>query len=142
MNTPSTLFCIDSTNVLVANLKPLYWLTQALRFYHYLCSFWEPACLLNAMLMRPKKTETAVHGCEQSGSLFLCYFKGGKARYRRGHSVQYSGFKLATSTFVLSILELIFIATSHKHCPFTITLKTRLMKMFSAFARRKIMGRK
>ena len=29
----------------------------------------------------------------------------GKARYQRGHSAQYNGFKLATSTFVLSILE-------------------------------------
>ena len=29
--------------------------------------------------------------------------------------------KLATSTFVLFILEFIFIATSHKHCAFTIT---------------------
>ena len=27
----------------------------------------------------------------------------GKARYQRGHSAQYSGFKLANSTFVLSI---------------------------------------
>ena len=44
---------------------------------------------------------------------------GFKAPYQRGHSAQYSSFKLATSTFVLSILE--FIATSHKHCSFTIT---------------------
>ena len=29
----------------------------------------------------------------------------GKARYQRGHSAQYSGFKLATSTFVLSVLD-------------------------------------
>ena len=35
-------------------------------------------------------------------------------------SSSYSGFKLATSTFVLSILEFIFIVTSHKHCAFTI----------------------
>ena len=47
--------------------------------------------------------------------IFLC-----KARYQRGHSAQYSGFKLAISTFMLSILEFIFIATSHKHCAFTI----------------------
>ena len=33
----------------------------------------------------------------------------------------YRGFKLATRTFVLSILEFIFIATSHQHCAFTIT---------------------
>ena len=32
-----------------------------------------------------------------------------------------SGFKLVTSTFVLSILEFIFKATSNKHCAFTIT---------------------
>ena len=38
------------------------------------------------------------------------------------HSAQYSGFKLATSTFVLSILEFIFIATFHKHCVFTLTV--------------------
>ena len=44
----------------------------------------------------------------------------GKARYQRGHSAQYNGFKLATSTFVLSILEFIFTAASHKHCAFTI----------------------
>ena len=41
--------------------------------------------------------------------------------YQRGHGVKYSDFKLATSTSVLSILEFIFIATSHKHCAFTIT---------------------
>ena len=40
---------VDCTNVLVANLKP--------------ASF--------AMLMRPKKAETAVHGCYQSGSLIF-----------------------------------------------------------------------
>ena len=44
----------------------------------------------------------------------------GKARYQLGHIAQYSGFKLATSTFVLSILQFIFIAASHKHCAFTI----------------------
>ena len=32
----------------------------------------------------------------------------GKARYQRGYSAQYSGFKLATSTFVLSILVYIW----------------------------------
>ena len=32
-----------------------------------------------------------------------------KARYQRGHSAQYSGFKVATSMFVLFILELVFI---------------------------------
>ena len=44
--------------------------------------------------------------------------KGG-GRYQRSHSAHYRGFKLATNTFVLSILEFIFIATSHKHCTFT-----------------------
>ena len=38
---------------------------------------------------------------------------------------QISGFKLATSTFLLSILELHFIATSHKHCAFTINYKRK-----------------
>ena len=32
----------------------------------------------------------------------------------------YSGFKLAISTFVLSFVEFIFIAISHKQCAFTI----------------------
>ena len=40
--------------------------------------------------------------------------------YQHGQSVQYSGFKLAICLFVQSILEFIFIATSHKHCTFTI----------------------
>ena len=35
-----------------------------------------------------------------------------------GHCGQYSGFKLVTSTVVLSILEFIFIATSHKQLRF------------------------
>mgnify|MGYP001793933925 CR=1 FL=1 len=30
----------------------------------------------------------------------------GKAHYQLGHSAQYSRFKLATSTFVLSILDI------------------------------------
>ena len=42
----------------------------------------------------------------------------GKARYKRGHNAQYSGFKLATCTFVLFILEFFFIATSHEHLRF------------------------
>ena len=42
-----------------------------------------------------------------------------KAYYQRGHKVHYSGFKLATSTFVLSILMFILIATSHSYCAFT-----------------------
>ena len=36
------------------------------------------------------------------------------------HSAQYSGFKLASSMFVLSTLEFIFIATSNKNCAFNI----------------------
>ena len=40
---------IDSTNVLVANFKPLYWARLA-TFANY------------AMLTRPKKAETAVQG--------------------------------------------------------------------------------
>ena len=32
-------------------------------------------------------------------------------------------FSLATCTFVISILEFIFIATSHKHCAFTLLKK-------------------
>ena len=30
--------------------------------------------------------------------------KRGKARYKRGRGAQYSGFKLVTSTFVLSVI--------------------------------------
>ena len=46
----------------------------------------------------------------------------GKARYQRGHSTQYSDFKLAVLEYLwqLPILEF-FTATSHKHCAFTIT---------------------
>ena len=52
----------DNSNVLVAILKPLYsHIPQALRFYHYLCSFWEHE--LVCWLMRPKKVETAVQDC-------------------------------------------------------------------------------
>ena len=40
----------------------------------------------------------------------------GKVCYHCDHSTHYSGFKLATSNFVLSILEFIFKVTSHKHC--------------------------
>ena len=47
--------------------------------------------------------------------------KSSKTRYQRSDSAQYSGFKLAASTFLLSILEFIFTATSHKHYAFTIT---------------------
>ena len=39
----------------------------------------------------------------------------GKACYQREHNAQNSGFNLATSKFVLSILVFIFIATFHKH---------------------------
>ena len=53
---------------------------------------------------------------------FIVFWRN-KAYYQRGHSAQYSGVKLATSTFVLSILELIFTDTSNKHCAFTITVK-------------------
>ena len=46
-----------------------------------------------------------------------------------------SGFKLATSTFVLSILEFIFIPTSHKHCAFTIIFTYVHFGNLSLFAR-------
>ena len=60
----------------------------------------------------------------------------GKAHYKCGHSAQYSGLKLATSTFVLSLPEFILklhptsIALLHDlekllHC-FIITVKPRL----------------
>ena len=49
----------------------------------------------------------------------------GNARYQRGHRAQYSGFKLATSTFVLSILEFIFVATSHKHCALQLLMEIK-----------------
>ena len=38
-------------------------------------------------------------------TLFYGGFDWGKAHYQCGHSAQYSGFKLAASMFVLSILE-------------------------------------
>ena len=44
------------------------------------------------------------------------YFYGrfrGKARYQRGHSGLYRGFKLATNTFVLSALDVYL----HSHIP-------------------------
>ena len=31
----------------------------------------------------------------------------GKARYKRGHSTRYRGFKLTTITFVLSVLDVV-----------------------------------
>ena len=49
-------------------------------------------------------------------TIFVVHLRG-KACYKRGHSAQYSGFQLATSTFVLSILDIDFY--SHKHCAFT-----------------------
>ena len=55
-----------------------------------------------------------------SVTIFMVVLRG-KAHYQRGHSAQYSGFKLATSTIVLSILKFVFIASSHKHYAFTIT---------------------
>ena len=65
------------------------------------------------MLMGPKKAKTA------------------------GHSAQYSGFKLATtcSMVVLSILEFIFIATSHKHSTFSITyVRFGNLSLFASYA--------
>ena len=53
----------------------------------------------------------------------------------RKKRAQYSGFKLATSTFVLSMLEFIFIATSHKHCTFTITYaRFGNLSLFASYA--------
>ena len=73
---------IGSTNVLVANIKPLYW------------TLW-PGWV----------------------------------------SAQYSYFKIATSTFVLPILEFIFIATSHKHFTFTIThVSFGNLRLFASYA--------
>ena len=67
---------------------------------------------------------------------FLPWFTGrGKAHYQRGHSAQYSGFHLDTSTFLLSILVFIFIATSHKHCTFTITyFRFENLSLFASYA--------
>ena len=39
-----------------------------------------------AMVMRPKQAETAVHGCQQSGSLFFLVDLRVNARYQCGHS--------------------------------------------------------
>ena len=57
------------------------------------------------MLMRPKNTETAVHHMDASNQAY--YFMvdlRGKARKQRSHGAHYRSFKLAASTFVLSIL--------------------------------------
>ena len=58
------------------------------------------------MLMRPKQLSMAA---SNQAHYFLMLDLRGKARYQRGHSAQCSGIKLATSTFVLSILEFIFL---------------------------------
>ena len=42
-----------------------------------------------------------------------------KARYRRSLSAYFSGFKLASSTHMLSILGVCLKATSHKHSTLT-----------------------
>ena len=42
----------------------------------------------------------------KSDSLFFMVVEMGKACYQCGHNAQYSGFKLATSTFVLSTVYL------------------------------------
>ena len=61
---------------------------QALRFYYILCSFWEPESLFASytILMRPKKAETAVHGCWQSGILRFMVDLRVNASYQHGHS--------------------------------------------------------
>ena len=51
----------------------------------------------------PKQLSMAA---SESGSLIFKVVLRGKARYQPGHSAQYSGFKLAGSTFASSILEL------------------------------------
>ena len=53
-----------------------------------------------AMLMRCNLLSMAASN--QAHYIFVSL--KGKARYQRGHSAQYSGFKFATSTFVLSVL--------------------------------------
>ena len=54
---------------------------------------------------------------------------------QRGYIAQYSGFKLVISTFVLSILEFMFIATSYKHCAFTITyVRFGNLSLFASYA--------
>ena len=63
----------------------------------------------------------------------------GKSHYQRGYNAQHSGFKLATSTFVVSIL----IATSHKHCAFTITYCSwrcaRFLKFVNDFEKKSLL---
>ena len=79
-----------------------------------------------AMLMRPKKAETAVRGCKHSGSLFFMLVFMGKARYQRCHSAKLSSFKLATSTFVLSILFHLWVVLLHNTIVFTMHSKYTL----------------
>ena len=56
------------------------------------------------MLIRPKKDETFIHDYYNSGSLLFAVDL--KNRYQRGINAQFSGFKIAACTFVLSILDL------------------------------------
>ena len=60
--------------------------------------------------------------CDRSlrGKIF-CFGRAKLGERTKKFCAQYSDFKLATSTFVLSILEFIFITTFDKHFTFTIT---------------------
>ena len=72
-----------------------------------------------AMLMRPKQAETAVHGCQQSGSLFFMVDLGIKPTT----NVAIVPYIMASSQLLAHLcylhLTFIFIATFHKHYAFT-----------------------
>ena len=107
---------IDSTNVLVANLKPLYWACSSLQPHPISTALFPYLFASYAMLMRRKMAETAAYkiqpwqlarsgvspsvvlhrnSCQWLLAIISQFNRGGKAHYERGHSAQYSGFKLA-----------------------------------------------
>ena len=98
-----------ATSTFVPSILDVYvysHIPQALRFYYILCSFGNLILFGSyAMLMRPKKAKTAVHGCQHSNSLFFVVVLRVKVRYQCGNNAHHRGFKLATNTFVLSILD-------------------------------------
>ena len=61
----------------------------------------------------------------------------GKAYYQFGHSAQYSGFKIATGSFVVFVLEFIFIATSHKHFAFINIIAIKFNLVYFIFFKKK-----
>ena len=108
-----------STYMLLANLKP----HPTSIMLSLLIETW--ACLIAVCQANENKNgwNTVAYIQAEYYYIFIIDLRGTNL-YQRGHSAQYSGFKLATSTLICAIYtwEFIFIATSHKHnCAFTIT---------------------